>query len=674
MIVFKMLSWFSSLIHPYYNRILFTLIVSTFLMCRSSVVIAQSTDDCMMCHEDSELTGTNADGEEYSAYVDRGVFEESVHGFLECIDCHTDLYDFEDYPHDAPLEKVDCSLCHDDVAEEFNSSRHAFALRAGNLKVPDCSSCHGVHDILSSTDEKSLTYPVNLPNTCGTCHNQGQLTLDPDVKLGRSLETYMSSVHGKALQAGNLDAANCNDCHGVHDLRGSGDVLSKINRANISSTCAPCHEDAFRDYTKSIHGKASALGITDSPVCTDCHGSHLIFAASEEASYTNRHNLSHAICEDCHEDPRLVARYGLQTGVGKTYSDSYHGMATRRGSIVAATCVSCHNSHLVLPSQNPESLTHPDNVTETCAQCHADATYNFAVSYTHEARDPERNPVVGFVSIAYISLIIVIIGGMILHNVLILLYYIRKRYQKERAEAHVARFDIHIILQHLFVLISFFILAITGFALVYLDAWWVKILTDIGMDEDLRRLLHRISAVVMIGAGLYHIVYMFFSKRGRIELTEMKPQKSDISDLMTNIRYHIGKAGQRPAFPKYSYIEKAEYWALVWGVAVMALTGFVLWFPTLFTQFLPIWSVQVSELIHFYEAWLATLAIFVWHFFFVIFHPEAYPLNMAMITGKYPMDNTIHHYKRWYQNMFRPVSTARDQEADAFDSKESDDE
>jgi cytochrome b subunit of formate dehydrogenase len=92
-----------------------------------------------------------------------------------------------------------------------------------------------------------------------------------------------------------------------------------------------------------------------------------------------------------------------------------------------------------------------------------------------------------------------------------------------------------------------------------------------------------------------------------------------------------------------------EYWALVWGTAVMAVTGFVLWFPVQAVRILPWWVVPASQTIHYYEAWLATLAIIVWHFFFVIFHPDAYPMNWAWLTGRVPERFVRHHHARWYE-------------------------
>ena len=100
--------------------------------------------------------------------------------------------------------------------------------------------------------------------------------------------------------------------------------------------------------------------------------------------------------------------------------------------------------------------------------------------------------------------------------------------------------------------------------------------------------------------------------------------------------YHLGRRRSRPAFRTFDYTQKAEYWALVWGTWVMALTGLVLWYPTVATSHLPAWIVRVSETVHFYEAILAVSAIVIWHFFFVILLPVVYPMSTTWITGRMP--------------------------------------
>lgn len=113
----------------------------------------------------------------------------------------------------------------------------------------------------------------------------------------------------------------------------------------------------------------------------------------------------------------------------------------------------------------------------------------------------------------------------------------------------------------------------------------------------------------------------------------------------------MGLTKTKPLFDRYDYTEKAEYWALAWGTVLMALTGLVLWSPTFFTSFMPAWVIRISETIHLYEAWLATLAIAVFHLFFTIFHPERYPMSFTWIGGNMTKEEVKHHHPLWHDRM-----------------------
>jgi cytochrome b subunit of formate dehydrogenase len=84
----------------------------------------------------------------------------------------------------------------------------------------------------------------------------------------------------------------------------------------------------------------------------------------------------------------------------------------------------------------------------------------------------------------------------------------------------------------------------------------------------------------------------------------------------------------------------------------MILTGLVLWFPTYTARILPGILIPASQTIHYYEAWLATLAILVWHFFFVILHPEEYPMSWTWLTGKMTKESARVHHGKWYEEEF----------------------
>jgi hypothetical protein len=102
--------------------------------------------------------------------------------------------------------------------------------------------------------------------------------------------------------------------------------------------------------------------------------------------------------------------------------------------------------------------------------------------------------------------------------------------------------------------------------------------------------------------------------------------------------YDLGLRRERPRFGRFSYIEKAEYWALVWGTVVMTVTGVALWFGTKTEHLFKVGAIGVMLVIHFYEAILAGLAILIWHLYSTVFNPPVYPNNPSWYTGKMPLE------------------------------------
>ena len=124
----------------------------------------------------------------------------------------------------------------------------------------------------------------------------------------------------------------------------------------------------------------------------------------------------------------------------------------------------------------------------------------------------------------------------------------------------------------------------------------------------------------------------------------MFPNYSDLRDFFQRIFFNLGLSKKAPRFKRFSYIEKAEYWALIWGNAVMIVTGILLWFDNYFVSLLPKGYLDVAGVIHFYEAILASLAILIWHLYSVIFNPHVYPMNPSWLTGKMPRDMYVHEH------------------------------
>ncbi|MDZ7267545.1 MAG: cytochrome b/b6 domain-containing protein [candidate division KSB1 bacterium] len=225
--------------------------------------------------------------------------------------------------------------------------------------------------------------------------------------------------------------------------------------------------------------------------------------------------------------------------------------------------------------------------------------------------------------------------------------------------------------QHWILAVCFIVLAITGFALRYPEAAWVQPLLLLEEQFALRGWIHRIAALVFVGLGIYHVGYMLFTARGRTLAKALLPVRQDLDDFWQNVRFLLGRRSAPPPFDHFSYMEKIEYWALVWGTVVMAITGFLLWFEGLALQFLPLWMMEVLTVIHLYEAWLATLAVMVWHFYSVIFNPEVYPLNLSMIDGRMSEEEMRREHGRELARLQQAgLETAAQQEQEGEKAKE----
>lgn len=452
----------------------------------------------------------------------------------------------------------------------------------------------------------------------------------------RPFLSYRESVHAKAIARGNLSAAVCTDCHNSHDILPASNSQSTIAKANIPATCGKCHGTESTQFIQSVHGQAVTRGVSRAPVCTDCHGIHNIKAPFDQGTTTASTAIATESCAKCHEGVTLTQEFGVAGGRVSSYKDSYHGLASQLGSKVVANCASCHGVHNILPSSDPQSMISANNLAQTCGQCHVGASANFTKGKIHLTSALVSNVaahdmgIIGtrLVRMIYLPLIILTIGGMALHNALAWRKKISIRRRQARA---IVRLSPNQRAQHWLLLTSFMVLVLSGFALQYPDSWLAWLL---GSSEFLRRIIHRVAAIVMLIVGTYHILYLAFSKEGRQWVKDMLPRFKDLKDLLGNFGYYLGVRKPKPKIARFGYAEKAEYWAVIWGTIIMGLTGLMIWFKISVFGFLPRWFIDIALAIHFYEAVLATLAIIVWHFYHVIFDPDVYPANLAFIDGR----------------------------------------
>lgn len=584
--------------------------------------------DCLSCHSDSSLTSESG-GKTHSVFVDAGKFGKSAHSILGCADCHGDV---KTIPHDPAPAKVNCAACHADAQAAFDRSVHAKARAQSGVRAPACLDCHGgAHAILPASDPESTTSHARIPKTCGGCHGQN-FVMQTVGLTAQPFLSYQQSIHGKAAAAGNAKAAVCTDCHSNHEILTAGDPKSPIFKFSVPHTCGQCHNDIAEQFTASIHGQALQRGNSQAPVCTSCHGIHTIKAHTDPNSPVSAQNLALATCAQCHEGVRLSQELGVPGARATSYLGSYHGMASRLGSAVVANCASCHGVHNILPSSDARSSINPAHLVETCGQCHAGATQKFVLSKVHVDMPLSRDAgTIGslWVRRIYIVLITVTIGLMLLHN--FLLWRRSAMLRLRQADRTIERMTRSMRLQHMTLFISFFVLAITGFALKFPDSWIAGLLA---WNEGFRRIGHRVAAVVLICVGLYHVWYISRNKEGRQLLRDFLPAREDIGGFFATMRYSLGRSPQPAPNKRFSYAEKVEYLSLVWGTLLMAVTGLMLWFPTVVARLLPRWWIDIASSIHFYEAILAVLAIVVWHFYFVLFDPDVYPINWSFWDGR----------------------------------------
>jgi cytochrome b subunit of formate dehydrogenase len=682
------------------NKIIITILLTMVLIVLASMIVsAQTTADCLACHEDKSLT-KERNGKVISLFVDRAVQLKSPHAKLVCTACHIG-FDAQNLPHKEKIEPVNCFACHKDAV-----TRHAFhgpVLKAkgqGGELVAACKLCHGTHNVVvvKSTDAKQRG--ARLIEICGACHTKVKETFvasehgkalagsiagapdcitchrypiskistgidtaqfkraqekvclschldDPNVKARTSqtagfIASYDASVHGSAIARGNGKAANCVDCHGSHEMNKGSNPTSRVNKQNITQTCGKCHATIAMAFQSSIHGVAILKGVTEAPTCTNCHGEHNILKHTDPKSPVAAGNVSLQVCSPCHSSVKLSQKYGFTSDRYQSFANSYHGLAGKHGSVEVANCASCHGVHDIKPSSDSTSRISKNNLVKTCGKCHPGANENFTKGSVHVIAETGQDDILYFVTTVYIILIAVVLGGMVIHNLLDFIKKSKRQLMYRRGllprtyPGHrlYLRMTLEERIQHGTLLLSFFTLVLTGFALRFPDAWWVFGISRISpMMFELRGILHRIAAVILVMVSFYHLYYILFTERGKELIRDLLPVWKDVTDAIGVMKYNLGFSRVKPRFARFSYIEKSEYWALVWGTMVMAVTGVILWFDNTFLGLITKLGWDVARTIHYYEAWLATLAIIVWHFYFIIFNPDIYPLNLAFWKG-----------------------------------------
>jgi len=197
----------------------------------------------------------------------------------------------------AEAPKDSCFDCHkvmEGTSDVFKDDVHYH-------NTISCVDCHGgdpkedTANVSMSPDRgfKVRVTRQGTPEFCGSCHSEAAYMgkFSPQMRVDQ-LALYRGSVHGKQLAAGRKGAAECVDCHSIHNIRAGSDPLSPASPQHVTDTCSKCHTAAADLFRKSPHSRFNS---ERRPGCTVCHASH----ATEPAG-TAMLAGGTSVCVRCH--------------------------------------------------------------------------------------------------------------------------------------------------------------------------------------------------------------------------------------------------------------------------------------------------------------------------------------------------------------------------------------
>ncbi|MCF8405771.1 MAG: cytochrome c3 family protein [Bacteroidales bacterium] len=612
-----------------------------------NIVNTISDKSCLKCHEKENVHKVVNDTI-ISLLVNPEDLNNSVHRNITCVKCHSDVSTNLKRPCETAL-KVDCSNCHAEVSNVYNSSGHGQAYFRKETNAPYCTDCHGTHIVKTRYDDTSPTYRTEIPRLCGECHRtDGKAVQMTELKEINAFFDYSQSMHGKGLtEKGLLPSAVCTDCHTTHYVLKESDENSSVNPKNIPATCATCHKGIYDDYIKSDHAITKDDHRKKYPTCTDCHTAHFISDISED-KFMNE--VTHQ-CGNCHED------------LAETYMETYHGKAYQLGYEKSARCSDCHGAHRIYNANNPLSSVGSKNIVETCKKCHPDANVRFTGYLTHATHhNKAKYPILYYAFWGMTFLLIGVFGFFGVHLLMWLPRSIqglkKRKLRRESADSkyHIQRFTRSQRLTHIFVILSFLMLALTGMMLKFAGMPWANWLSKILGGVNVAGNIHRFAAIITFGYFIFHLGSLI-----RLKIKRHIPFKrfvfgpnslmfsmQDLRDFWGTIKWFVG-LGPRPNYGRWTYWEKFDYMAVFWGVAVIGFSGLILWFPEQFTQIFPGWLINVAMIIHSDEALLAVGFIFTVHFFNTHLRPDAFPMDTVIFTGTVPFEEYKHDRPREYE-------------------------
>jgi len=218
------------------------------------------------------------------------------------------------------------------------------------------------------------------------------------------------------------------------------------------------------------------------------------------------------------------------------------------------------------------------------------------------------------------------------------------------------RLSLSLRIQHMALFSSVLVLIVTGLPQKYAYTSVSQLFFRIVGGVVVSGIIHRVAAGVLIGVGVYHMFYVVLTREGRSLFRDLLPTLKDFGDVGRNVLYFFGFAKERARFGRFSYLEKFDYWAVYWGMVIMICSGLMLWFHEHVLQVIPKLWLDIAREAHSDEALLATLAIFIWHFYNVHFNPSRFPMSMTWWTGKISEEEMMRDHPLEYQRIIAEES------------------
>ncbi len=442
--------------------------------------LLEASGKCLECHAQRGIVKKFENGESIEAFIDSEKYGSSVHHALSCPACHHD-FSADNHPVRRFRSKSQfriqstlvCRQCHKDeevrkksihanlfqqeqqgdvpLCTDCHTAHAVTAISGGRLTANEtqyCLSCHQHHmklkfkdgsDMALVVDRSDLSASAHSKLGCSDCHYgfsseehpQRNFKTKRDYSIASAescrrchfdkyTQTLESICHTKQSQ-GNLNTPICTDCHGSHAV-----AYVRIEKNFSVLRCRKCHPDIYDTYAKSVHGKALFNEENrDVPVCIDCHKVHNI----KNPLALEFHERIPEMCSNCHANKAIVGKYGLSTDVVKTYLSDFHGMtlglykkqreALSKPARPIAVCTDCHGIHNISSTHDMPSAVVKENLLKQCQKCHHDATERFQDAWlSHYKPSLSRTPIVFLVDMGYRIFLPILLVGLFLQILL----------------------------------------------------------------------------------------------------------------------------------------------------------------------------------------------------------------------------------------------------------------